>query len=94
MTRVRFREQEWVHFLERRGPVMRSVERLRIYSVQLAHTFGEIRLRRLDEQVVMVRHETVRVYRPVKPLPDFGKNFQEPASVSVRQVNVLATISP
>lgn len=46
-------------------PVMSPVEGLGVNPVQLPHPKGEIPLRGLDEQMVMIFHEAVGVTEPV-----------------------------
>ena len=46
-------------------PAMSSVEGLGVNPVQLPHPQGEIPLRGLDEQMVMIFHEAVGVTEPV-----------------------------
>jgi len=41
-------------------------------TAQLAHAFGQVGLRCLDDDVVMVRHLAVGVAPPVEPLTDIA----------------------
>jgi hypothetical protein len=38
---------------------MPSIEELSINAIQLSHPEGQIAFRRLDEEMIMVRHETI-----------------------------------
>src|SRR5438128_1847145 len=49
--------------------LMSSVETLRIRALEEPHTSGEIRLRRLEQQVQVVRHQAEGVAEPLE-LPD------------------------
>ena len=50
---------------------MKSVEALGVHTIQLAHTLREITLRRFDEQVIVVVHETVAIANPIEAVADF-----------------------
>ena len=50
---------------------MPPVEALGIDPVQLAHAFGQVAVRRLDQQVIVVVHQAVRVHGPVEVPHDF-----------------------
>ena len=51
--------------------VVKSVEALGVHTIQLAHTLREITLRRFDEQVIVVVHETVAIANPIEAVADF-----------------------
>ena len=54
-------------------PVVPPVERLGVHPVELSHPPGQGGIDRLDQQMVMVRHQAIRVTEPVEP---FGRPFQ------------------
>jgi len=53
------------------------VEPLGVDTVQLAHTLGEIPVRCLNEQMIMVAHQAVGVHRPVEATTDTAKHIKE-----------------
>ncbi len=59
------------------------VEKLRIHSVQLAHTERKIAFRGLDKKVVMICHEAIRMTDPIVPLVDVLDRVQEVFAVLV-----------
>jgi hypothetical protein len=57
------------------------VEGLRVLAVQVAHAVGQVRLRRLDEQVVVVAHETADVKAPAIPSLDAPQDVDEDSAI-------------
>jgi hypothetical protein len=53
------------------------VEGLRILAVQVAHPLGQVRLRRLDEQVVVVAQQAADVEAPAVPAHDAPQDLDE-----------------
>ena len=49
-------------------PPVRAVDILREHAVELTHTLGEVRIRRLDQQVVMVGHQAISVNHLIEAL--------------------------
>ena len=43
-----------------------SVEALRVMSIELAHTSGQIAIDSFDQQVVVIRHLAKRMYNPIE----------------------------
>jgi len=69
------------------------VDPLGVDVVQLAHPLGEIRIRRLNEQVIMVAHQAVGVHQPVEPMTDTAKHIQEEMAVPSAEADVLSTVT-
>lgn len=50
-----------------------TVVRLRMTPIQLTHAEREIRLRRLDEEMIVVVHQAVGVTEPAVAINDMGE---------------------
>ena len=59
------------------------VEELRVAAVQALHSFGQVRCRCLDDEVVMRAHEAVRVHLPAKSVGDHREQVEEVDPVDV-----------
>ena len=68
---------------EMAGTVAAVVEKLRIDAVQLAHAEGEVSVRGLQEQMVMVVHEAVGMAQPVIAFLDVLKRPEEHFAVLI-----------
>jgi hypothetical protein len=64
-------------------PSVAFVEELGVDTVQLPHAEGEIAIRRLDKDMVMVCPEAVGVADPIIPLVDVLEGVQEVQAVLV-----------
>ncbi len=64
-------------------PSVTFVEELCVDSIQLPHTEGEVAIRRLDKDMVMVGHEAVGVTDPIIPFVDVLEGVQEVQAVLV-----------
>jgi hypothetical protein len=96
-------EQVCVFFDENRGepplkempdPMMPTAVGLGIPAVQLAHAQRQISLRRFDEQMIVVVHQTVRVAAPSVPIDDMGEQREPLRPIAVIVHNVLPGIAP
>ncbi|MCG2818910.1 MAG: hypothetical protein L6433_07900, partial [Actinomycetia bacterium] len=65
------------------------VETFAVIAIELMHPLGEIRLRRLDQQVVVGVHQAVSVAFPVELTDYLGELLEEVVTVIVTQVNIL-----
>jgi hypothetical protein len=65
------------------GPPVRSVEKLRIHTVQLTHAERKIPVRGFDEEMVVVVHETVGMTVPVVAFVDMLQRTKEVLAVLV-----------
>ncbi len=64
-------------------PAMPFVEELGIDAIQLPHAYGEIAVRSLDEQMIMIGHEAVGMTDPIVALIDMLEGVQEILPVPV-----------
>jgi len=75
-------------------PAVGAIEPLGVDAVDLPHAAREVRLGRLDEQVVVVRHQAVGVTDPAAALDDITEDPQERGAVSVSEEDGRAGVSP
>jgi hypothetical protein len=71
---------------------MPPVEALRIHPIQLAHPSGQISLRRFNEQVVIITHQTVGMAPPGKAVEDLADDCQEAVSISVVHIDCFTPV--
>lgn len=64
-------------------PPMPPVEGLRVDAVQLAHGFGQIGVRRFEEQVEVIGHQTVGMTKHIEPAQRLPKDGLERIPVDV-----------
>jgi hypothetical protein len=65
------------------GAAVDFVERTRVAAVQVAHSLRQVRLRRLDDEVVMVSHQAIGVDAPAITAHDPPQRVEEQAAVVV-----------
>jgi hypothetical protein len=65
-------------------PLMAFIEKLSIDPVQLAHAPGEIAVRRLDQEVIVVVHQAIGMTEPIIPFIDVVERIQEVDAVTGR----------
>ena len=72
-----------------------KVDRLRKDAVQLPHALGEIRIRRLHQQVVVVGHEAVGMNQPIEALAGCTQHVQKrrPVAVGVAEKDTASLVS-
>jgi hypothetical protein len=74
---------------------MPPVRALRIHSVELAHSFREIAIRGLNQQMIVIAHQAVRVTQPVEILDHRSQDTQKRTTVFViLEDRLLAVTSP
>jgi hypothetical protein len=73
---------------------VQPIEELGIDAVQLPHTECKVAVRRLDEKVIVVVHETVGVADPVITLVDVLEGVQEVDPVLVALEDGLSLVTP
>src|SRR5579859_1424106 len=74
-------------------PAVTPVACLGKHSVQLAHAFGQVGIRGLDEQMVVVVHQAPGIAQPVE-LPDhLAEDAQKALPVGVVLEDVLAPVA-
>src|SRR5205085_6398906 len=71
-----------------------AVERLRVDAVQALHSGGEVLELRLNDEVVVVRHQAEDVDSPVVAVDDGREQAQEEAALIVVQEDRRARYSP
>jgi hypothetical protein len=71
------------------GPAMPFVEELGIDAVLLPHADGKIAVRGLNEQMIMIGHETIGVADPVVSFVDVLEGVQEVLAVMIALENRL-----
>jgi hypothetical protein len=69
------------------------VEPLGIDAFELPHPIGQIRVRRLQEQVVVVGDDTVCVAPPIEALAHISEHLQEQLPVAVKAEDVPTTVT-
>jgi hypothetical protein len=74
-------------------PIMPLVEALRIDTVQLPHANGKISLGSIDQQMVMVLHQTVGVAEPIVAKDNILKDIQEDLSIQIVSEYLLFFVS-
>ena len=72
---------------------MAPVRPLRVRAIELTHTFGEIGIRRLDQQMVMIAHQTVSVPYPVEVLDHGAENIKKSSPVFVVFIDRFAAVT-
>ena len=73
---------------------MASVEGLGVDAVELPHPPRQISLRRLEEQVIVVLHEAVRMAQPLGPPDHRGQHVKQALPVSIIPEDPLTRIAP
>jgi hypothetical protein len=74
-------------------PAMPLIESLRIDTVQLPHAYRKISVGCINEQMVMIVHQTVGVAEPIIPKGNIRKGIQEHLSVLIVSENWLSLVS-
>jgi hypothetical protein len=64
-------------------PAVPFVEKLGVDAVQLSHAEGEIAVRSLDEEVIVIGHEAVGVANPIVAFINVLESIQEVLAVLV-----------
>jgi hypothetical protein len=75
------------------APLVPPIEPLRVHPIHLPHRTGEIALRRLEEDVVVVAHQTVRVATKAISSHGRGQDDQEDRTVRVVPKNRLVIVA-
>lgn len=61
-------------------------------TVQLPHPGGEVCLRRLDDEMIVIVHQTICVDEPAETLDGISQNLQEDHPVSILPENLLTRV--
>lgn len=67
---------------------------LRIAAVELPHAQREIRLRRFDEEMIVIVHQAVGMAQPAVAIDDVGQNREPLGAVAVVGHDILPGIAP
>ena len=67
---------------------------LRVAAIQLPHAEREIRLRRLDQQMIVIVHQTVGMAHPPIAIDNMGQQAQPLQAVPVVSHDVLPGVAP
>ncbi len=73
--------------------LMTFIKKLSVNPVQLPHSQGEIAVRRLDQDVIVVAHQTIGMTEPIIPFVDMLKRVKEVDAVLVVSENGLLFIA-
>jgi hypothetical protein len=73
---------------------MTFIKKLGIDAVQLPHTEGEIAVRRLDQEVIVVVHQAVGVADPIVAFVHMLEGVQKIDPVLVALENRLSLVTP
>jgi hypothetical protein len=74
-------------------PIMAPIESLRIDTVQLTHTFGEVSIGSFDEEMPVVPHLTVGMDDPVEALADLLQDLQPKFPIIVVQEYIVPPVA-
>ncbi len=72
---------------------MASIRCLRIHAIELTHALGQISVGRFHHQVVVVRHQAIRMAQPIEPFHHLCQYLQKGEAVFVILKNRLLTIT-
>ena len=75
------------------NPIVAAIEALGVNTVQLAHAERRVRLGCLDQEMIMIGHETVRMADPAEPRDDVRESIEKQFAVSVREKDLLARVA-
>ena len=67
---------------------------LGIDAVELPHTSGQIGIRGLDHEMIMIVHEAVGVAKPIIPFNDDAKDSEKILSVLIVREYLVSRIAP
>jgi hypothetical protein len=65
------------------GSSVSAVEFLGVYAIQLTHSFGKVSVRSLNEKVVVIVHEAVRVTNPIIALHKIPEDGEKCLPVNI-----------
>ena len=74
--------------------VVPFVVRLAVIHIEMMHPLGEVRLRRLDYEVIMVPHKAKSVANPSIVLDRLAEQFKEFAVVLIIEKDTLSPVAP
>jgi len=74
-------------------PLMDPVEPLRVDPVEFAHALGQIAVRRLHQEMIMVGHQAAGMDDPVEPFPHARQHGEKHRPVAVAPQNRFAPVA-
>ena len=74
-------------------PVVPPVERLGVHPVELSHPPGQGGIDRLDQQVVVIHHQAIRMTEPVEPFDRLFQYLEEPLPIRVIEKDILVRVT-
>ena len=75
------------------NPLVSTIVTLRVHTVQMSHTLGEICIDRLHDKVVVILHEAIGVAEPVETVHRLVKKDEKSISVPIILVDIHSGIS-
>ena len=69
--------------------VMSPVKRLGVHPVELSHPPGQGGIDRLDQQVVVIHHQAIRMTEPVEPFDRLFQYLEEPLPIGIVEKDIL-----
>ncbi|MCL0047243.1 hypothetical protein M1M98_03155 [Thermodesulfovibrionales bacterium] len=73
---------------------MTPVKTLGVDTVKMAHATGNIAVGSMNQQVIMIRHQTVSGHLKIPAFHCFPKHFNENAIIGRRQENIFSSPVP
>jgi len=73
--------------------VVTTIEPLGVNTVEKVHSTRQARVRRLDQEVVIVGHQAICMTDPAVSVDNVGKDFEESGSITVVKKDVLLRIA-
>ena len=74
-------------------PMMPTIVRLCVAAIELAHAEREIGLRRLDQQMIVVIHQAVRMAEPAIAIDHLGEHGLPLRAIPIIRHNILPGIA-
>jgi hypothetical protein len=64
-------------------PTLALVVRLRVYPIELPHSFGQVSIRRFNDEMIVIVHYAISMADPVNPFVDSSEHVQEKLTMAV-----------
>jgi hypothetical protein len=74
--------------------VVTPVEPLRVHAVQPVHAARDVCFRRLDEEVIVIRHQAIRMADPSQEVDHLLNQLEEAEAVAGVDEDLLLAVSP
>jgi hypothetical protein len=71
---------------------MASITGLGVHTIQLPHTLGQIAIRRLDQQMIVIGHHAPGVTNPVEVTHYIPEHINEPLTIGIIRIDRFAAI--